>query len=157
MTPGKVKDLEKLSAERVAKNPEFAYVREDIARFKKQKEDKIISLNEQERLDEKKADEAREQERKKERAARKTPPLQFTDITLEQIDSGKAPVKSTTTLTAQTDNSMDPGAADYEKAPPTPDYVLEETVHVVSDMVGQSVAGGVGKAADNDNSNQFIP
>ena len=157
VTPSKVKDLEKLSAERVSKDPEFAYVREDIERFKKQKEDKVISLNEQKRLDEKKADEARNTERKKERAARKTPALQFTDITLEQIDSGKPPVKSTTTLTAQNDPAADSPTADYEKAPPTPDYVLEETVHVVSDMVGQSVANGVGKAASADGVNQYIP
>lgn len=159
VTPTKTKELEKLSADRVAKDPEFAYVREDIERFKKQKEDKVISLNEQKRQDEKKADEARNTGRKKERAARKTAALAFTDVTLEQIDGGKAPVKSTTTLTVQNDGPTDPSAPDYEKAPPTPDYVLEETVHVVSDMVGQSVPNGVGRAAQGsgDSSNRFIP
>jgi carboxyl-terminal processing protease len=157
----RIKDLAKLSADRVSSNPEFGYVREDIERFKKQKEEKVVSLNEAKRVEEKTEDEARSLRRKKERGARKTPALAFTEITLEQIDSGKAPVKSTTTLTAKAEPDADPATAAaegtaYDKAPATPDYVLEETVHIVADIIGQNVAGSEGRASRADPT-QFIP
>jgi carboxyl-terminal processing protease len=157
VTPSKVKELARLSAERVDTNQEFKWVREDIERFKKQKEEKVVSLNEKKRQDEKKADEARSTERKKARAARKDTGLAFTEVTLEQIDGGKPPVKSTTTLTVQNDSPAEAaGDTDkYEKAPPTPDFVLEETVHIVSDMVNQLPVGQA--HAGSSNQDTFIP
>src|ERR1035438_1308493 len=50
---------------------------------------RMRSLNETKRLDEKKADEARSTERKKARATRKADGLAFTEVTLEQIEGGK--------------------------------------------------------------------
>jgi carboxyl-terminal processing protease len=157
VTAPKVKELAKLSSERTSASPEFGYVREDIERYKKQKEEKTISLNEKKRLEEKKAEEARTTARKKERAARKSAGLAFTEITLEQIDTGKPPVVSTGTLTTQNEGPEDgpaAGSAEYDKAPPAPDYVMEETVHVVSDIISQSPAT-YGRASTD--RSQYIP
>jgi len=44
--------LRDLSSKRVALDPEYSYVREDIELYKKQQADKTISLNEKERLKE---------------------------------------------------------------------------------------------------------
>ncbi|MBI3551833.1 MAG: carboxy terminal-processing peptidase [Elusimicrobia bacterium] len=126
----KLKELARLSAERVAANAEFAYVRADIERYKKQKEEKTISLSEKKRLAEKKADEDRASARKKERAARKEKELVAQEITLESIDGAEPPKKSTAAVT------MEAEGPDYEKAPPTPDYVLEDAGHILADMMG---------------------
>lgn len=146
VTPLKIKELDKNSAERVAANREFQWLREDIARFKKQKDEKTVSLNEAKRLAEKDADEKRDQERKKERAAHKTVDLQSEEITLESIDAGKPPVKSTTTVTMPDD---DDASADYEHAPPVPDYVLEETVHVLADMINPTPSAPTARTAQD--------
>jgi len=140
VTPAKIKDVARLSGERVATNQEFAWVKEDIDRYQKQKDEKAVSLNEDKRLTEKKEDEQRGQARKKARGARKTKEMQATEITLEQIDGTAKPAevaKSTTTAPLITPPDEDA----YEKAPPTPDFVLEETVHILGDMLGPNVAG----------------
>ncbi|MDE2236330.1 MAG: carboxy terminal-processing peptidase, partial [Elusimicrobia bacterium] len=122
---------------RVDESQEFQWLREDIKRFKKQKDEKTISLNEAQRLAEKKADDAREAERKKARAARKPDGLSFAEITLEQIESGKPPVTSTSTVALQADDAQEAGAADYRRAPPPPDFVLDEAADIVADMVAR--------------------
>ncbi len=136
VTAPKNKELARLSAERVAASPEFTYVRSDIERYKKQKEEKTISLNEKKRVAEKKADEDREAQRKKERAARKSKELVATEITLESIDGAEPPKKSTAAVT------MEAEGPDYEKAPPVPDFVLEETAHVLADMMTPTNSAG---------------
>ena len=155
ITAPKTKELVKLSSDRVEANQEFKWVREDIERFKKQKEEKVVSLNEKKRQDEKKADEARNTDRKKARSSKKNDSLAFTEITLEQIDGGKAPVKSTSTLTVQNDGPAEPGSNEYDKAPPTPDFVLEETVHIVADMISQGTPSEAHAASQNQDT--FIP
>ncbi|MBI4375480.1 MAG: carboxy terminal-processing peptidase [Elusimicrobia bacterium] len=143
VTPEKIKELSRASAERVKDSPEFAYVQEDVERFKKQKEEKIISLNEKKRLAERDADEARSIARKKERAARKAAPLAAMEINLQSIDNpaaAPAVVISTAAEAAQAGTSKEGG--EYEKAPPTPDFVLEESVNILADLISVSSADG---------------
>ena len=158
VAPNKLKELAKASAERVSSNHEFDFVREDIERFKKQKEDKTVSLNEKKRLEEKKSEEARSLARKKDRAGRKPTGITTTEITLA-IAEGAAPppAKSTATLTVQEDPSAgaEKPAADYEKAPPLPDIALEESIHVLTDMIGARIAAE-GRASTVDPAN-YIP
>ncbi len=77
-------ELRKRSDQRVATDPEFAYVREDIEQFRKKQADKTISLNEQQRLKEQEEAEARDKERNKERLARAQPPEKVYELTLRQ-------------------------------------------------------------------------
>jgi carboxyl-terminal processing protease len=76
-------ELRQRSSQRMAKDQEFAYTREDIEIFKKQQADKTVSLNEKQRLQEKEENEARAKARDKERAAR-TPVIETAyDLTLK--------------------------------------------------------------------------
>ncbi len=84
-----VEELRKRSAERVAKSQDFAYLREDIERLKKQQAEKAVSLNEKKRLAEKKEIEAQAEARKKEHAARKTPDDKVFEVTLESVKDNK--------------------------------------------------------------------
>ncbi|MDE2293235.1 MAG: carboxy terminal-processing peptidase [Elusimicrobia bacterium] len=129
--------LEKASKARVAASPEFDYVREDIAKYRKHKADKSVSLNEAEREAERKADEAVDTQRKKERVRRGPLKEQVLEITLEDL-AGKV-VSSTGTVAAVTP-STGTAKGDYEKAPPAPDVILEEAENVVSDMVADTRA-----------------
>jgi carboxyl-terminal processing protease len=81
--PPVLADLKKRSDERTARDKDFAFIREEMVRFKKTKEDKTISLNWQERLKEKRDNEARSEARKKELRARPEPKEKFYEITLK--------------------------------------------------------------------------
>jgi carboxyl-terminal processing protease len=130
---GKIAPVSRESAERVAASKEFSWIKEDLARWEKQKKDKSISLNEAKRLAERKADEDRAAARKKERVAMKEKPPVFEEITLAMLDgTAKAPAASTGTVTS-------PAAAldddeGYERAPDAPDAVLNETLRIAGDL-----------------------
>ncbi len=84
-------ELTKRSNERIAKDKDFAYVNEDIARFRKVLADKSVSLNEARRRAEKAADEARVAARKKELAERNEPQPTTWEITLKLADKPGLP------------------------------------------------------------------
>jgi carboxyl-terminal processing protease len=79
-------DLLKNSTTRVATNKDFDYVREEIAKFRKQQEDKTVSLNEKQRQAEMEENKARDKARNKERLARKEPDEKVYEISLKQAD-----------------------------------------------------------------------
>ncbi|MBI5625315.1 MAG: carboxy terminal-processing peptidase [Elusimicrobia bacterium] len=142
--------LKKASKSRLLSSREFAWLREDIARYKKQKDDKSVSLNERERLAEKETDAARTLKRKKARAAAKEPAPEFKEITLDVLDGipPKPVEKSTETAKAAAPAKEGDGeGADYEKAA-APDFVLDETLAILGDLIAanpedKAVAGGV--------------
>ena len=84
-------ELRARSAERVAADQEFAYVREDIELFKKRQADKTISLDEKQRLKEQDEVEARQKAREKERLARPEPQEKVYEITLKLADQPGLP------------------------------------------------------------------
>jgi carboxyl-terminal processing protease len=149
-------ELRKQSAERVATDKDFAYLRQDIELFKKQQNDKTLSLNEQKRLQEKEEAEAREKDREKERRARKQPLEIVHDLTLKQVDlPGLPPPAQKTNSVSQLDinapsvptNAAAVAAAagvdesrdteadeDKDKVPP-PDVSLEEAEHILVDYL----------------------
>jgi len=104
-------ELRKHSAERVAAEKEFAYVREDIEQFKKHQADKTISLNEGQRLKEQEEAEARQKTRDKERLARPEPPEKVYELTLKQAALPGLPPPVTKTNAALAKLSARPGAA----------------------------------------------
>lgn len=63
-------ELVRRSETRQAADPDFAYVREDMAEYERHQADKSVSLNEAERRQDKEEAEARKEVRKKEREAR---------------------------------------------------------------------------------------
>lgn len=130
---GRLPGLEKESAKRLAASKEFAWIREDLARWEKQKKEKAVSLNESKRLAERKSDEDRQEARKKERIAMKEKPLPFEEITLAMLD-GKAPAVVPSTGTAASPHADDDEEG-YERAPDAPDAVLEESLRIAKDML----------------------
>jgi carboxyl-terminal processing protease len=149
-------ELQKRSAERVAADPEFAFVRQDIALYKKQQAEKTISLNEQKRLKEQDEAEARQTARDKERLAHPEPTEKVYEITLKQADLPglPPPVAKTnaalaklsghagTGLAGVSTNSAavaapavdNPDQADADKPAP-PDETLVETEHILVDYL----------------------
>ncbi|HKI68955.1 MAG TPA: carboxy terminal-processing peptidase, partial [Verrucomicrobiae bacterium] len=75
--------LRKWSDERVATNEDFVYMRQDIAKFRKQQAANEVSLNEKVRLKELNDDLAQQKARDKERLARKEPDEKIYDISLK--------------------------------------------------------------------------
>ncbi|MBI5241609.1 MAG: carboxy terminal-processing peptidase, partial [Elusimicrobia bacterium] len=124
--------LMKGSQDRVAASPEFAYIREDVERHRKQQADKAVSLNEAKRRSEKKADEDRIKKRKAERAARKPPKFPETEITLASIEGAPAPAVASSTGTKAGASS---GEDDENKDPSAPDAYLDEAARIVADWV----------------------
>jgi carboxyl-terminal processing protease len=146
-------DLRRQSTNRVATDPEFAYIREDIDIFKKQQEDKTISLNEKTRLKEKEEIDARQKRRDKERLARGEPDQKVYEITLKLADKPglPPPVEKTNTLAkadsaAGGSNSLanlasvsvdpvgDPADLEEEK-PPAVDGTLLEAQRILADYI----------------------
>lgn len=84
-------ELKKRSEQRISEDRDFAWIREEIERFKKLQADKSISLNESTRRKEKAEIDERAKTRKKELAARPEPPGKVYDITLKLADEAGLP------------------------------------------------------------------
>ena len=161
-------ELRRRSAERVAADTEFGYVREDIELFKKRQADKTISLNEQQRLKEQEENEARQKARDKERLTRPEaqqkvyeitlklaekpglpPPVTRTNATVAKI-SGPAGTgsagASTNSAAADAPGGGNADEAEEEKPPPT-DAPMLEAEHILVDYLsllpkGSSLTAG---------------
>jgi carboxyl-terminal processing protease len=77
-------ELRRRSAERIAHDKEFSYVRQDIELYKKKQADKTFSLNEKQQLQEKEEVDARLKARDKERLASGEPDEKTYELTLKQ-------------------------------------------------------------------------
>ncbi len=151
-------ELLKSSTERVEKDKDFAYIREDIELFRKNQDDKTISLNEKERLKEREEAEDRQKARDKERRSRKEPTRTIYELTLKtaELPGLPPPVEKTNDLAksssvksgnsgASTNSasvaraSATPAEAldedDTEDKPPTVDATLEETERILVDYI----------------------
>jgi carboxyl-terminal processing protease len=82
-------ELRARSAARVATDPEFHYVEDDMQRLKKKLADNTISLNEDVRRKEVQEEKARKEERSKERLARNEQEPSIYRLTLETLDKPK--------------------------------------------------------------------
>jgi carboxyl-terminal processing protease len=90
-------DLKKHSDQRIVSDRDFAFVREEMDRYKKLQADKSVSLNEAVRLKEKKEADDRAKARKKELLARPEPPGKIYDITLKLADEPGLPAPTVRT------------------------------------------------------------
>lgn len=143
-------ELSKRSAERVATDRGFDYVREDIQRFQKAQAEKSVSLNEAVRRTEIAENKARAEARKKELASRKEALPTTWEITLKNVDLPGLPAPMTNQVafavhSTTEELSKDPGAATEAAATePKPEVVPvgkleageddeEEPTHATSD------------------------
>ncbi len=99
-------ELKKHSDERIAKDPDYEYIRGDIQRFRKALAEKSVSLNEAVRVKEKKENDERIKARKKELAARPEPPGKIYDITLKIVEEPGLPTPTVRTNKVAGTNSI---------------------------------------------------
>jgi carboxyl-terminal processing protease len=126
------------SAARVAASPDFNYVRQDIAFYKKKVTDSVVSLNEQTRLKEQADMKAQEAQRKKDLLARKPSRDTELDLTLDMVANklppappvDKKPKVSRDDSDSDSDPDADPSSA-VKKA--TDDPQLDEAVNIMTD------------------------
>ena len=119
------------SSQRVAKDRDFAELKTDVARFRKIRDDKSVSLNEATRQKEKSELKARVEAAKKDRLARGTTPPAAYEVTLKNVSKPglgdlvkpKKPVP---------DPEADP-EADAETAATADDIVLQEAQNILID------------------------
>jgi carboxyl-terminal processing protease len=165
IVPPLLPELRKRSEARVANDKDFGYVREEIERFKKAKEEKSVSMNEEERWQEKKENEARAEMRKKELRARPQPNYKTYEFTLKNVDLPGLPapaaktntivttkgigtniitskatnvagkVETLTNVIARTSAKADDDEAKEDSDIPTIDITLEEGRRILQDLV----------------------
>jgi carboxyl-terminal processing protease len=131
-------DLKTASAARVAASPDFTYVRQDIAFYKKKVQDSVVSLNEATRLKEQADLKTLEAQRKKDLIARKSSRDKMLDLTLDMVAQNSPPappeVKKPKISSADADSDSDPDAGlDTAINNPTDDPQLDEAVDIMSD------------------------
>jgi carboxyl-terminal processing protease len=133
-------DLPALRANSVARvnaSPDFAYVRQDIAYFKKKIDDPTVSLNLAAREKEQADIKALYAERKKDLAARAATRDKMLELTLDMVDKNLPPAPPSTKkpkIAASDDSDSDDGPdIDDEIDNPTDDPQLDETVNVMTD------------------------
>jgi carboxyl-terminal processing protease len=135
------------SERRLVSDPDFNYIREDIAEFVKDQADKSINLNEAGRLEEQKARTERAEARKKERLARKKSEEKIFEITLKNVDQPQlqAPVVKTNSLAAAAsepafnddDNPFPSDSASPAGDAPGADPTMTETKRILADYVAR--------------------
>jgi len=108
-------ELKRRSDTRVAVDRDFAYLREEIDRYKKAVAEKSVSLNEAQRLKEKNEVDARSKARKKDLASRPEAPGKVYEITLKNV--GDAGLPSPVTKTNQVKKADSETKPDSAKKP----------------------------------------
>jgi carboxyl-terminal processing protease len=130
------------SAARVAASPDFGYVRQDIAFYKKKLEDGTVSLNEETRIKEQADLKALDAQRKKDLLARKSSRDTVLDLTLDMVAQNQPAalpvVKKPKIDSADSDSDSDTDSdadADIDSAinNPTDASQLDEAVNIMSD------------------------
>ena len=133
-------ELRARSERRIAQKREFAYLREDISRYKELMDRNTISLNEAERRKERGATEARLATRKKEREAQRDPNEKVFEITLRNAaQPGLPPPMGRTNAMAAAPRPAfeDSGAPNYFQTDRNGglDLTLEEAQRILLDYV----------------------
>jgi carboxyl-terminal processing protease len=125
------------SAARVAASPDFAYVRQDIAYFKKRELDNTVSLNEAVRRKELDDQKALSDARKKDLSLRQPGRDKILELTLDMVDQdlpAAPPVQKKPRVDLSDDSSSD-DEPDLESTVnnPTDDPQLDEAVNIMTD------------------------
>lgn len=133
------------SEKRVATDTEFAWLREDIAKFHKQQSDPSISLNEKSRLAEKTEAKARLDARKKQRASSPDAAPVTYEITLRNADQPGLPAPLAASTEAASSRAADLDSPDQEPsaeiAAPIRDIGFDESTRILADYVALTQGG----------------
>jgi hypothetical protein len=139
-------EMKRRFQQRLGRDPEFAYVREDIERLKAQLADKTISLSLTERQKEKTANQARIDRREKERKGRTGAEWKVTEVPIDESVPGSLKGATLTkkvldqaSATLRDAEGIDPADTethlDGAEAPPKVDPEYEEGLRILADLV----------------------
>jgi hypothetical protein len=128
MVQPELPELAKRSSARTATNKEFAYLRADIERMRKQREDKTVSLNEKQQLADRAQIIADHKQREAERAARKAAEPKVYDLTVAQASQPGLPAPTNEVASATSDLNPDADTPPAERDEFS-DAVTSEAVH----------------------------
>lgn len=127
---------------RIASDPEFAYITQDMKRLRERIETNRLSLNEKIRKQELAEDKARKEERQKERASRGSLiNAKVWQLTLDDVRSNREKLES---VAYERDREKhhyleDPEEEEAEKRdgpkPPEPDPIRNETLRIIEDLI----------------------
>ena len=127
-----IPELRKRSEQRVQTDKDYAYVREDIERYKKAIADKTVSMNEEQRRKEKTEMKEIVEVRKKERKARKSSQEKTYEVTLKNFDlPGLQPVSKP----AKVEEDLDQQDPEADDKTPAIDATLEEAKRILLDFI----------------------
>jgi carboxyl-terminal processing protease len=126
--------LRKASAKRINGNQDYKYIREDITRAKKQKEDRSVSLNENERRKERADNKTRIEVRNKERADRAVRIEKYFKIDVKMAEAGK-PLKKLDAPKPKKENPDPDAIPEDDSNTFNLDPELRETLQILSDFV----------------------
>lgn len=141
-------ELRRRTERRQAGSTDYAYLREDIAQFRKLLADRSVSLNEATRLREKDENDSRRKARNEERKARPASAETLYEITLqnaaneglpEPFDPNKPKTEEELALTAKATDPDEAEEVEEEKVPLV-DVALEETKRILLDLISLSSA-----------------
>ncbi len=135
------------SAARVASSPDFGYLRQDIAYYRKRMQDTTISLNLAQRETEKTELKTTNEARKKDLEARKAGRDKVLELTLDMVEKNQPaapPVEKKPRLSASSDDSDDEPVLDPEstKKAPSDDPQLDEAIKIMCDYTQMLHASG---------------
>jgi len=126
MVQPELAELTKRSNDRTTTNKEFAYLKADIERFRKQREDKTVSLNEKQQLADRAQIVAEHKQREAERATHKKTQPKVYDFTVKQAGEPGLPP-----ATKQT-NDLELASIDLDSVPETPSTGSDELTEAVT-------------------------
>lgn len=139
-----IDQLKERSALRVAADPEFTHVKENLARLQKKIEENKISLNEKERRDEIAKDKARRKALLADRAKRKMPPVTNYSITLDTVENKELELvkyevpereKAAAKARQEAGESSPLDIEEEEENDPKIDPVRTETINILTDLI----------------------
>ena len=144
--PPLLPELRRRSDARITSDKDFAYVRDEIERFKKMKEEKTVSMNEEQRWKEKRESEARAEARKRELRSRPQPDYKTYELTLKNVDLPGLPPPTNTFASAR---SKGPGPGAQAGLP------IKNRSSVANDKssAGSSVTNAAGQEVAKDSTN----
>jgi carboxyl-terminal processing protease len=135
-------ELRRRTEARQSEDREFAYVREDVVRYRDLLTDKSVSLNEAQRIKEKEELEAKQKARKEERKSRGEAPVTTYEITLKNADlpglpDPVSPTNQVALAEADAPPPSDAAADEGEEDDKSPavDVHLDETKRILVDLI----------------------
>jgi carboxyl-terminal processing protease len=137
-----IEELKKNSRERISSDPEFAYINEDMKRFRERIAANTLSLNEEERRKEIAKDKALKKSRDAERKQHpRVEPMAY-EVSLDTVEKEKLPLLTVKTkekaLKAAKAADLEGTADDEKDSAPVPDPLKWEAVNILNDLASLS-------------------